>query len=152
MIFREANQAIKQKPLKRKGYALGSQIGNFELTHIEKNNVTLDNKRGVILNLNLSQRPADKIIQKVGNNLVQKDKNFDPRKIKKVTSPRRRSPQRNTVKPVKNRPKPVKSQPRTFRISGAPTQVPERAEGRAVPRPSPKPKMRGPFWPQSDKS
>ena len=125
---REANQSIKQKPLKKKGYVLGSQIGNFELTQIEKTNVTLDNKRGVVLNLNLSQRPSDKVIRKVGNNLVQKDKNFDPNKIKKAAPPQRRQPpQRNTVKPIKAKAKPVQVQPRTFRVSGAPTTVPDGA-------------------------
>ena len=119
---REANHAVKQKPLKRKGYPLGSQIGNFELVQIEKNKVTLDNKRGVILNLNLSQRPEDKVIRKVGNALVQKSKNFDPRKSKKPAPPRP-SPRNITAKRQINRPKPV-SAPRSFRISGAPTTVP----------------------------
>jgi hypothetical protein len=119
---REGNQAIKQKPLVRKGYPLGSQIGNFELTQIEKNKVTLDNKRGVLLNLSLSQRPEDKIIRKVGNSLVQKDKNFDPRKVKKPAPPRP-SPRRVTARPPKNTPKPVPA-PRTFRVSGAPTELP----------------------------
>jgi hypothetical protein len=118
---REGNQAIKKKPLKRKGYPLGSKIGDFELTKIEKTNVTLNNNRGVVLNLNLAQRSGDKVIRKVGNTLVQKNKNFDPGKIKKPAPPRRAS--KTTVKsPVRN-PKPVRA-PRAFRISGAPTQVP----------------------------
>jgi hypothetical protein len=119
---REGNHAIKQKPLVRKGYPLGSHIGNFELIQIEKNKVTLDNKRGVLLNLNLSQRPGDKVIQRVGNSLVQKNKNFDPRKIKKPAPPRP-APRRVTARPPKNRPKPVPA-PRTFRVSGAPTELP----------------------------
>lgn len=119
---REGNQAIKQKPLVRKGYPLGSQIGNFELIQIEKNKVTLDNKRGVLLNLSLSKRPEDKVIKKVGNSLIQKDKDFDPRKIKKPAPPRP-SRGRITAKPPKNTPKPVPA-PRTFRISGAPTELP----------------------------
>jgi len=119
---REGSQDIKQKPLVRKGYPLGSQIGSFELTQIEKNKVTLDNKRGVVLNLNLSQRPEDKVIQKVGNSLVQKNKDFDPRKIRKPAPPRP-SPGKITAQPPKNTPKPVPA-PRTFRVSGAPTELP----------------------------
>jgi len=118
---REGNRAIKKKPLKRKGYPLGSKIGNFELTKIEKTNVTLSNNRGVVLNLSLAQRSDDKIIRKVGNTLVQKSKNFDPGKIKKPAPPRRAS--KTTLKPPARNPKPVRA-PRAFRISGAPTQVP----------------------------
>jgi hypothetical protein len=117
---REGNQAIKKKPLKRKGYPLGSKIGDFELTKIEKTNVTLNNNRGVVLSLNLAQRSGDKVIRKVGNSLVQKSKNFDPGNIKKPAPPRRAS--KTTVKPPARKPKPVRA-PRAFRISGAPTQV-----------------------------
>lgn len=123
--FREGNQAIKKKPLKRKGYPLGSKIGNFELTAIEKTKVTLNNNRGVVLNLNLAQRPEDKVIRKVGNKLIQKNKDFDPGKIKKVSPPRRASTAalKRSVKKRINKPKPVRA-PRSFRISGAPTNVP----------------------------
>jgi len=117
---REGNQAIKKKPLKRKGYPLGAKIGGFELTAIEKTNVTLNNNRGVLLNLNLNQRSKDKIIRMVENTLIQKNKNFDPGKIKKVSPPKhfsKASPKRS------KRPKPVRP-PRTFRISGATTNVP----------------------------
>lgn len=142
---REANQSIKQKPLKKKGYALGSRIGNFELTQIEKTNVTLDNKRGTILNLNLSKRPIDKVIRKVGNRLVQKDKNFDPRKIKKAAPPRRKSPRRNTGKTVKKQAKQVNAQPRVSRISGAPTSARRLKSGAPARRPKnvPRPRISG---------
>jgi hypothetical protein len=118
---REGNQAIKKMPLKRKGYPLGTKIGNYELTKIEKTQVTLDDNRGAILNLNLKQRPDDKIIRKVGNSLVQKSKTFDPRKIKKPSPPRKRST--TTLKKTVRKPKPVRA-PRAFRISGAPTKIP----------------------------
>ncbi|GJL77965.1 MAG: hypothetical protein NPINA01_09540 [Nitrospinaceae bacterium] len=124
----EANNAIKQKPLKRKGYPLGSQIGNFELTEIEKNRVTLDNKRGVVLNLNLSDRPDDKVIRKVGNTLIQKNKNFDPKKIKRPPPPRKASTNVRAKRQI-NRPKPVPA-PRSFRVSGAPTAP---SEGKSRP-------------------
>ncbi len=119
---REGNQAIKKKPLKRKGYSLGAKIGNFELTAIEKNKVTLNNNRGVQLNLNLTQRSEGQVIRKVGNSLIQKNKNFDPGKIKKATP--QRPTTRTAAKPQKN--KPIKQPravpaPRSFRVSGAPT-------------------------------
>jgi len=123
---REGNQAIKKKPLKRKGYPLGAKIGGFELTGIEKAKVTLNNNRGVILNLSLAQRSGDQIIRKIGNRLIQKSKNFDPGKIKKASQSRPYS--RITAKPQINRPnairrpKPVQA-PRTYRISGAPTRL-----------------------------
>jgi hypothetical protein len=117
---REGNQAVRKKALKRKGYPLGAKFGGFELTKIEKSRVTLNNNRGVILNLNLTERSEDKAIRKVGNTLVQKSKNFDPGKIKKE-SPPRTSPA--TLKRSRKKPKPVRA-PRAFRISGAPTDVP----------------------------
>jgi hypothetical protein len=119
---REDNQAIKKKPLKRKGYVLGAKIGSFKLTKIEKTNVTLNNNRGVVLNISLAQRSGDKVIRKVGNTLVQKSKNFDPGKIKKPAPPRK-TPKIILKQPVR-KPKPVRA-PRAFRISGASTQVPE---------------------------
>lgn len=124
---REGNQAIKKKPLKRKGYPLGAKIGGFELTGIEKAKVTLNDNRGVVLNLNLAQRPEDKVIRKVGNTLIQKNKNFDPGKIKKASPPRHSSPGA-LKRPIKNT-QPVRA-PRAFRISGAPTNMP-----RGIPRP-----------------
>ena len=123
----DGNQGIKKKPLKRKGYPLGAKIGNFELTAIEKNKVTLNNNRGVVLNLNLAQRPEDKIIRRVGNTLIQKNKNFDPGKIKKATLPRPSSPA--AIKRSIPRPQPVRA-PRAYRISGSRTDVPVE-----IPRP-----------------
>jgi hypothetical protein len=117
---REGNQVIKKKALKKKGYPLGAKIGSFELTKIEKSRVTLNNNRGVVLNLNLTDRSKDNVIQKVGNTLVQKSKNFDPGKIKKE-SPPRISP--SAVKRSRRKPKSVRA-PRAFRVSGAPTDVP----------------------------
>ena len=87
-FVKEDIHGIKKKSLNRKGYPLGAKIGEFELTEIEKTKVTLYNNKGVVLNLNLLQRPEDKVIQKVGNTLIQKSKNFDPGNIKKVSPPR----------------------------------------------------------------
>ncbi len=119
---REDNQAIKKKPLKRKGYPLGAKIGGYELTKIEKTKVTLNDNNGVVLNLDLTQRPEKNVIRKVGNTLVQKSKDFDPGKIKKASPPRSSSPA--IAKKPSGNPKPVRA-PRAFRISGAPTQNPQ---------------------------
>jgi len=121
---REGNQAIKKKPLKRKGYHLGAQIGSFELTEIQKTKVTLNNNRGVVLNLSLANRPEDKVIRKVGNTLIQKSKNFDPGKIKKISKPRHFTSVRS-----KRKPKPAPA-PRAYRISGSRTDIPE-----GIPKP-----------------
>ncbi len=123
---REGNQAIKKKPLKRKGYPLGAKIGSFELTKIEKTKVTLNNHRGVELNLNLVQRPEDKIIRKVGNALIQKNKNFDPGKIMEVSLPRSSS-LADPHRPFK-KPKPVRIQNRASLSAGTgknPSLVPD---------------------------
>ena len=118
---REGNQAVKKKSLKKKGYPLGAQIGEFQLTSIEKNKVTLNDNRGAALSLNLTQRSQDKVIQKIGNSLVQKNRNFDPGKIKKAVPPRRAPPA--TIKPPVRNTQPVRA-PRAFRISGAATRAP----------------------------
>jgi len=113
---REGNQGIKKKPLIRKGYSLGTKIGNFELIEIEKTKVTLNNNRGVILNLNLAQRPEDKVIRKVGNALIQRNKNFDPGNIKEVSSPRT-FPRAVQNRPIK-KPKPARIQGRSRPSAG----------------------------------
>ncbi|MCH8313781.1 MAG: hypothetical protein IID17_12445 [Nitrospinae bacterium] len=105
---------------------MGDKIRNFEQTEIEKHKVTLNNNRGVVLNLNLAQRPEDKIIRRVGNSLIQKNKNFDPGKIKKATLPRPSSPA--AIKRSIPRPQPVRA-PRAYRISGSRTDIPV-----AIPR------------------
>jgi hypothetical protein len=81
---REGLQGIRKKKLERKKYLLGAKIGRFELTEIQKTKVTLNNNKGVVLILNLVQRPEEKIIQRVGNTLIQQDESFDPGNIKKV--------------------------------------------------------------------
>jgi hypothetical protein len=81
-------QGNNKKLLDRKGYPLGAKIGDFELTEIKKTKVTLKNNKGVVLIFNLEQRPEEKIIQRIGNTLIQKDKSFDPESIKKVSPPR----------------------------------------------------------------
>ncbi len=91
-FVKEGIHGVKKKLLNRKGYTLGAKIGGFELTEIEKTKVILLNNKEVVLIVNLMQRPEEKIIHRAGNTLIQKDKNFDPESIKKV-SPSRSSSQ-----------------------------------------------------------
>jgi len=115
----EANNAIKNNPVKRKGYLLGDQIGDYELTTIGKSEVILDDKRGRTLNLKLVERPPDKAIRREGIALVQRSKNFNPETVvaSSIQSPR---PVAAPPAPVSQATDPVPT-PRTFRISGAPT-------------------------------
>lgn len=123
---REGRQAIKKNILKRKGYTLGAKIGDFKLTKIEKTKVTLNNNSGVVLNLKLTRSPQDQIIRKIGNTLIQKNKNFNPANIKKAVPARRSpkiSPKRSRVSPKRSRPSSPSTGERNFRISGAPTRA-----------------------------
>ena len=117
---REGGRII-QKKVKKKGYSLGQIVGDFELIEIEKNSVTLDDKKGRKIRLRLATRPPNKVIHREGTLFFHKNKKYDPRKFKAT--------------PVKNKPvRPKVTQPKTkpssgqvpaptprFRISGAPT-------------------------------
>ena len=101
---REGGRII-QKKVKKKGYSLGQIVGDFELIEIEKNSVTLDDKRGRKIRLRLTTRPPDKVIHREGNLFIHKNKNFDPKKFKAT---------------------PVKTKPVKERISGATSPPPGR--------------------------
>jgi hypothetical protein len=120
---REGDNAVKNKPIKRKGYFLGSQVGTYHLTNIEKNLVVLDDSQGGKLELKLADRPADKVILRQGNSLVQNNKSFSPKELK-AAPPSRRPPPAPVVK--KNNPEKTanKKPKRTFRVSGASTNTP----------------------------
>ncbi len=123
----EANNAIKNKPIKRKGYSLGDQIGDYELTTIGKSEVILDDKRGRLLNLKLVERPPDKAIRREGIALVQRSRNFNPETVVAAS---------NVVRPPQPAAAPAPQQadhvptPRSVRISGASTGLPE-----GIPKP-----------------
>ena len=117
---REGGRII-QKKVKKKGYSLGQIVGDFELTEIEKNSVTLDDKKGRKIRLRLTTRPPDKVIHREGTSFFQKNKKYDARKFK--ATPVKRQPVRPKV--TQPRVKPSSGQvpaptPR-FRVSGAPT-------------------------------
>ena len=117
---REGGKVI-QKKVKKKGYSLGQIVGDFELIEIEKNSVTLDDKKGRKIRLRLTTRPPDKVIHREGTSFFQKNKKYDARKFK--ATPVKRQPVRPKV--TQPRVKPSSGQvpaptPR-FRVSGAPT-------------------------------
>ena len=101
---REGRRII-QKKVKKKGYSLGQIVGDFELIEIEKNSVTLDDKKGRKIRLRLTTRPPDKVIHREGNLFIHKNKKFDPKKFKAT---------------------PVKTKPVKERISGATSPPPGR--------------------------
>ena len=101
---REGGRII-QKKVKKKGYSLGQTVGDFELIEIEKNSVTLDDKKGRKIRLRLTTRPPDKVIHREGNLFIHKNKKFDPKKFKAT---------------------PVKTKPVKERISGATSPPPGR--------------------------
>ena len=78
----EGNNNVKKKAIKRKGYKMGEQIGEYEITEIERKMVTLDNRRGHILQVRLMERPPGKAILRRGNLIFHKDRNFSPLQIK----------------------------------------------------------------------
>lgn len=59
--------AIESKPVKKKGYNLGEQIGNYHIVDIARESVTLDNKEGTVVKVNIAQRPPENRIQRQGN-------------------------------------------------------------------------------------
>ena len=73
----KANKPIQQK-IKKKGYSIGQIVGSFELTKIDKTSVTLDNKKGQVVRLRLTNRSPQKAIQRSGTALFQKKKKNDP--------------------------------------------------------------------------
>ena len=117
---REGGKVI-QKKVKKKGYSLGQIVGDFELTEIEKNSVTLDDKKGRKIRLRLNTRPPDKVIHREGTSFFQKNKKYDARKFK--ATPVKRQPVRPKVTQPKAKPSSgqVPAPTPRFRISGAPT-------------------------------
>ena len=123
-VFQE-NQKT-QKKVKRKGYSLGQIVGDFELTEIDKSSVTLDDKKGRVVQLRLAKRSPEKIIHREGTAFFQKNKKYDPRRFK--ATPVKNRPTRTTTAKPKTKPTPTKSAPApVFRISGARTPAPAAA-------------------------
>ncbi len=116
-----------QKKVKKKGYSLGQIVGDFELTEIDKSSVTLDDKKGRVVQLRLAKRSPEKIIHREGTTFFQKNKKYDLGKFK--ATPVKNLPTRTpTAKPKTN---PAASAPALppsplFRIPGAitPAAVP----------------------------
>ena len=117
---REGGRII-QKKVKKKGYSLGQIVGDFELIEIEKNSVTLDDKKGRKIRLRLTTRPPDKVIHREGTSFFQKNKKYDARKFK--ATPVKRQPVRPKVTQPRIKPSSgqVPAPTPKFRVSGAPT-------------------------------
>ena len=115
----EGENAIKNKPVKRKGYFLGSQVGDYQLTNIEKNLVVLDNSQGGKLELKLADRPTDKVIQRQGNSLIQNNKGFSPKELNAAPPSRRPPPAPENKKDKTN-----KNQKKGSKDSGSSTNSP----------------------------
>ncbi len=109
------DNSVKKKPIKRKGYSLGSHIGNYRLTEIDKSAVTLQNPVGNRVHLKLANRPPDQMIQRKGDTLFQKSKSFNPKSI--VPDRPQKTPPPVSAPPAQ---KPKSAPP--ARISGAATK------------------------------
>ncbi|MFT4577371.1 MAG: hypothetical protein ACI9UO_000184 [Nitrospinales bacterium] len=114
-----------QKKVKKKGYSLGQIVGDFELIEIDKNSVTLDDKKGRVVQLRLAKRSPEKIIHREGTTFFQKNKKYDPRRFKATpvkNRPTRTTTSKRKTKPTASAPAPAPAP--VFRISGARTPAP----------------------------
>ncbi len=118
---REGGQVV-EKVVKKKGYSLGQIVGDFELTEIEKNSVTLDDKKGRKIRLRLMTRPPDKVIHREGTAFFQKNKKYDARKFK--ATPVKNKPIRPKVSSPPPAPAPAPAPAPVYRVSGSGTQLP----------------------------
>ena len=112
---------IVQKKLKKKGYPLGHIVGEFELTVVEKGSAMMDDKKGRKILLKVTKRSAEKVVQRGGNSLSHKSKNFNPAKF---VRPKVRKKVTKAKKTKVNRAKPAQAPP--MRISGASSRPPPR--------------------------
>lgn len=69
---------IENKPLKKKGYNLGEQIGTYHITEIDRTSVSLDNKEGSVVKISLVTRPEEDQIKRNGFHFFHKSKNPRP--------------------------------------------------------------------------
>jgi len=88
---REANNKVTKKNIKRRGYTIGEQISGYEIVKIEKKLVTMDNKRGGLLLVNLTQRSPSQKIQRRDGEFFHKSKSFSPQKIKVHSGKKKKS-------------------------------------------------------------
>ena len=59
-------------PIKSKGYKIGDTVGNYRISAIDINSVTLNAPTGKVMTLQLAKRSADQKVQKTGNQLFHK--------------------------------------------------------------------------------
>ena len=84
----KTNKPVQHK-IKKKGYSIGQIVGNFELTEIDKNSVTPDNKKGQVVRLRLTNRAPEKAIQRAGTTFFQKKKKISPINASTAAAPSR---------------------------------------------------------------
>ena len=73
----KTDKPVQQK-IKKKGYSIGQIVGGFELTEIDKTSVTLDDKKGQVVQLRLANRSPEKTIKREGTAFFQKNKKNNP--------------------------------------------------------------------------
>jgi hypothetical protein len=122
-------EKIEDKPLKKKGYNIGEQIGTYHITEIGRTSVSLDNKEGSVIKVSLVTRPEEDQIKRNGFHFFHKSKNPRP--------PPPASPVEVGT--------PIPSAPH----SPQPGQPPARASGAATPAPAPQ-ANRAPAPPMSE--
>ena len=95
----KADKPVQHK-IKKKGYSIGQIVGNFELTEIDKTSVTLDNKKGQVVRLRLTNRAPEKAIQRAGTTFFQKKKKISPINASTAAAPSRISGTSTTPAPA----------------------------------------------------
>lgn len=64
--------AVESKNLKKKGYLIGDYVGDYQITLIDRGEVTLTNKTGTTVKFKLERRPSATPIQREANNFFYK--------------------------------------------------------------------------------
>ncbi|QPJ66236.1 MAG: hypothetical protein G3M78_12865 [Candidatus Nitrohelix vancouverensis] len=114
---RDTNNVVSKKPVKRKGYSVGDQIGDYRVEQIERSHVTLSNQQGSALIVPLNKRTATETIGRRGNELYHKAKNFSPNDLK-IKHIKKKSPP--IPKPAETRTETPSTPQRTQGIAPAP--------------------------------
>ncbi len=77
---------FEKKKLKKKGYKVGSQIGTYFITDVNRKTVTLDDREGSIVKVSLEPREEKFQIKRDGNHFYHKGKRPSPAEIKKASN------------------------------------------------------------------
>ena len=135
MSVLKGDRTVAKKPVKRRGYPIGAQIGEYQIARIDKTEAVLDNKRGATLRLKLAKKGRTPI-ERNGNAFTQKSESFNPRAL----IPEKKLRKQPAPKPVKTQQARRIPAPRSIRISGAP--MPANSE-QPIPVGIPRPRISG---------